>query len=235
MADPRAYIRDGAEIYRRSFAIIRAEADLARFTAAEERVVVRLIHACGMTEIARDVAMSVDFCSRARAALVGGAPILCDSKMVANGITRTRLPAANDDTYDARPGQALNVAAPGFLVGDTDLLHIKRSDLQTLLQKNSELCFKFMSVLCERVRWTSGLLEDASLLDLPSRLAKRLLNLAEGIGEVHKSPGRQGRISVLSSVSEHRVRGYRSERDVVVIKASKRLHRAFDPRSLVRE
>lgn len=96
MADPRAYIRDGAEIYRRSFAIIRAEADLARFEAAEERVVVRLIHACGMTEIARDVAMSVDFCSRARAALVGGAPILCDSKMVANGITRTRLPAAND-------------------------------------------------------------------------------------------------------------------------------------------
>ena len=55
MADPRAYIRDGAEIYRRSFAIIRAEADLARFEAAEERVVVRLIHACGMTEIARDV------------------------------------------------------------------------------------------------------------------------------------------------------------------------------------
>jgi precorrin-8X/cobalt-precorrin-8 methylmutase len=96
VADPRAYIRDGAEIYRRSFAIIRAEADLARFEAAEERVVVRLIHACGMTEIARDVAMSVDFCSRARAALVGGAPILCDSKMVANGITRTRLPAAND-------------------------------------------------------------------------------------------------------------------------------------------
>lgn len=96
MVDPRAYIRDGAEIYRRSFAIIRAEADLARFEAAEERVVVRLIHACGMTEIARDVAMSADFCSRARAALVGGAPILCDSKMVANGITRTRLPAAND-------------------------------------------------------------------------------------------------------------------------------------------
>ncbi|MFO1084294.1 MAG: precorrin-8X methylmutase [Reyranellaceae bacterium] len=96
VVDPRAYIRDGAEIYRRSFAIIRAEADLARFEAAEERVVVRLIHACGMTEIARDVAMSVDFCSRARAALVGGAPILCDSKMVANGITRTRLPAAND-------------------------------------------------------------------------------------------------------------------------------------------
>jgi precorrin-8X/cobalt-precorrin-8 methylmutase len=96
VADVRAYVRDGAEIYRRSFAIIRAEADLARFTAAEERVVVRLIHACGMTEIARDVVMSSDFAARARAALVGGAPILCDSKMVANGITRARLPAANE-------------------------------------------------------------------------------------------------------------------------------------------
>jgi precorrin-8X/cobalt-precorrin-8 methylmutase len=96
VADARTYVRDGAEIYRRSFAIIRAEAELARFTAAEERVVVRLIHACGMTEIARDVVMSPDFAVRARAALVGGAPILCDSKMVANGITRARLPAANE-------------------------------------------------------------------------------------------------------------------------------------------
>jgi len=96
VADPRAYTRDGAEIYRRSFAIIRAEADLARFNAAEERVVVRLIHACGMTEITRDVVMSVDFAARARAALVAGAPILCDSRMVANGITRARLPAGNE-------------------------------------------------------------------------------------------------------------------------------------------
>lgn len=96
MVEPRVYIRDGTEIYRRSFAIIRAESDLARFNAAEERVVVRLIHACGMTEIARDVVMSTDFAARARTALVDGAPILCDSKMVANGITRARLPADND-------------------------------------------------------------------------------------------------------------------------------------------
>jgi CRP-like cAMP-binding protein len=79
---------------------------------------------------------------------------------------------------DGKPRSASAVA-----VGDTDLLHIKRADLQALLQKNSELCFKFMTVLCERVRWTSGLLEDASLLDLTARLAKRLLNLAEGVGE----------------------------------------------------
>ena len=95
MAEPRPYIRDGAEIYRRSFAIIRAESDLARVSAAEERVAVRLIHACGMTEIARDIAMSPGFAERARQALLDGAPILCDSKMVANGITRARLPADN--------------------------------------------------------------------------------------------------------------------------------------------
>lgn len=92
----RDYIRDGAEIYKRSFAIIRAESDLARFSKLEERVAVRIIHACGMTEIARDIAMSAGFADNARWALVGGAPILCDSKMVANGITRARLPARND-------------------------------------------------------------------------------------------------------------------------------------------
>jgi precorrin-8X/cobalt-precorrin-8 methylmutase len=90
------YVRDGAEIYRRSFAIIRAEADLARFGKAEEKVAVRLIHACGMVEVARDIVMSPGFADNARWALIGGAPILCDSKMVANGITRARLPAANE-------------------------------------------------------------------------------------------------------------------------------------------
>jgi precorrin-8X/cobalt-precorrin-8 methylmutase len=91
----RAYIRDGMEIYRRSFAIIRAESDLARFSAAEERVAVRIIHACGMTEIARDIVLSPDFAERARQALREGAAILCDSKMVAQGITRTRMPQSN--------------------------------------------------------------------------------------------------------------------------------------------
>jgi precorrin-8X/cobalt-precorrin-8 methylmutase len=96
MAEPRDYVRDGAEIYRRSFAIIRAEADLARFDPVEERVAVRLIHACGMPEIARDIDMSRGFAQVARQALKDGAPILCDAKMVANGVTRARLPAAND-------------------------------------------------------------------------------------------------------------------------------------------
>jgi precorrin-8X/cobalt-precorrin-8 methylmutase len=96
MSERLAYIRDGAEIYERSFAIIRAEADLARFSAEEERVAVRIIHASGMVEIARDIVFSPSVVAAARAALNSGAPILCDSKMVANGITRTRLPAEND-------------------------------------------------------------------------------------------------------------------------------------------
>lgn len=89
------YIRDGAAIYARSFAIIRAEADLARFSKSEERVAVRIIHACGMVDIARDIVMSPTFAETGIAALKSGAPILCDAKMVANGITRARLPANN--------------------------------------------------------------------------------------------------------------------------------------------
>lgn len=90
------YLRSGAEIYAKSFAIIRAEADLTRWRGAAERVVVRMIHACGMTDLPADVAMSDDFAQAAEAALKAGAPILCDSRMVADGITRARLPAANE-------------------------------------------------------------------------------------------------------------------------------------------
>jgi precorrin-8X/cobalt-precorrin-8 methylmutase len=90
------YIHDGAAIYERSFAIIRSEADLARFTPDEERVAVRIIHACGMVEVARDIAFSPTFATAGQQALAAGAPILCDAKMVANGVTRTRLPARNE-------------------------------------------------------------------------------------------------------------------------------------------
>jgi precorrin-8X/cobalt-precorrin-8 methylmutase len=90
------HIRDGDEIYRRSFAIIRAEADLSRFSPAEERAAVRIVHACGMVEVARDIVFHPDFTMAASQALKAGAPILCDSQMVANGITRARLPANNE-------------------------------------------------------------------------------------------------------------------------------------------
>jgi precorrin-8X/cobalt-precorrin-8 methylmutase len=105
------YIRDGAEIYRNSFAIIRAEADLSRFKDIEEKVVVRIIHACGMTDITRDVLMSPTFAESASAALRRGAPILCDAKMVAHGITRSRLPKGNNVICTLDDPDIANLAA----------------------------------------------------------------------------------------------------------------------------
>ena len=89
------YLRDGAEIYRRSFAIIRAEANLARFSVLEARVATRMIHACGMVELADEIVFSRDFAAAASAAISGGAPILCDAKMIASGVTRARLAQDN--------------------------------------------------------------------------------------------------------------------------------------------
>jgi len=92
----RQYERDGAAIYAKSFATIRSEAQLSRFTPAEARVAVRIIHACGMVELADDLVFSPDFATAAQTALRQGKPVLCDAKMVAEGITRARLPAQND-------------------------------------------------------------------------------------------------------------------------------------------
>lgn len=89
------YIRDGAAIYKRSFATIRAEADLSGFSPEQAQVVVRIIHACGMVEVAQSVAMTADFVSSARASLKKSCTILCDSEMVSHGVTRARLPADN--------------------------------------------------------------------------------------------------------------------------------------------
>jgi precorrin-8X/cobalt-precorrin-8 methylmutase len=94
--DRLAYLRDGAAIYARSFAIIRAEADLARFSAEEADVAVRMIHACGLIEAAAFIHFGDGLVAAARAALAGGAPILCDAEMVAHGVTRARLPAGNE-------------------------------------------------------------------------------------------------------------------------------------------
>lgn len=90
------YIRDGAAIYERSFAIIRDEADLSRFTPEQAEIAVRMIHACGRVDTAAFVDFSPDIVSSARAALQNGAPIFCDAQMVAHGITRARLPAENE-------------------------------------------------------------------------------------------------------------------------------------------
>jgi precorrin-8X/cobalt-precorrin-8 methylmutase len=90
------YLRDGTAIYDRSFAIIRAEADLSRFAPEEADVVIRMIHACGLVEAAASIVFGRGLVAAARTALNQGAPILCDSEMVAHGVTRARLPSANE-------------------------------------------------------------------------------------------------------------------------------------------
>ena len=105
------YIRDPAEIYRQSFAAIRAEADLTGFPADIARVVVRLIHTCGQVDVAEHVAFTDDVVTRARAALRSGAPVLCDSSMVAAGITTPRLPADNEVVSLVADPRAVELAA----------------------------------------------------------------------------------------------------------------------------
>jgi precorrin-8X/cobalt-precorrin-8 methylmutase len=90
------YLRDGAEIYRHSFATIREEADLAILPDDVAGVAVRMIHSCGMVDLVDDLRYSLDVVEAGRAALEAGAPVLCDAKMIASGITRKRLPAANE-------------------------------------------------------------------------------------------------------------------------------------------
>jgi precorrin-8X/cobalt-precorrin-8 methylmutase len=96
VSESATYLRDGTAIYERSFAIIRAEADLARFAAEEADVAVRMIHACGQVDMAQHIVFGGKLVAAARSALQAGAPIFCDSEMVAHGVTRARLPAKNE-------------------------------------------------------------------------------------------------------------------------------------------
>ena len=105
------YIRDGTAIYERSFAIIRAEADLSRFTPEQADVAVRMIHACGRVDAAEAIAFSSDLVPAARHALKQGAPIFCDAQMVAHGVTRARLPADNDVICSLRDERVPALAA----------------------------------------------------------------------------------------------------------------------------
>jgi precorrin-8X/cobalt-precorrin-8 methylmutase len=104
------YIHDGTAIYERSFAIIRAEADLSRFSDAEADVAIRMIHACGQVEATQHFVFSRDFVSAARAALQAGAPIFCDAEMVSHGVTRARLPAGNEVICTLRDPQTSDIA-----------------------------------------------------------------------------------------------------------------------------
>ncbi len=105
------YLRDGAAIYERSFAIIRAEADLSRFSTEEADIAVRMIHACGQVDVARSIEFGPGFVSAARGALARGAPILCDAEMVAHGVTRARLPARNEVICALRDPRVPELAA----------------------------------------------------------------------------------------------------------------------------
>jgi precorrin-8X/cobalt-precorrin-8 methylmutase len=105
------YIKDGTAIYEKSFSIIRAEADLSRFSEAEADVAVRMIHACGLVEAGREFHFSPDFVSAAREALLAGAPVFCDAEMVARGVTAARLPASNEVICTLRDPRTPEIAA----------------------------------------------------------------------------------------------------------------------------
>lgn len=105
------YIKDGTAIYERSFAIIRAEADLSRFSETEADIAIRMIHACGQVEAAQHFVFSKDFAEAGKKALATGAPILCDAEMVAHGVTRARLPAGNEVICTLRDPRTASLAA----------------------------------------------------------------------------------------------------------------------------
>ena len=127
------YERDGAEIYRRSFATIRAEAELDGLDPVLERVVVRMIHACGMVDLAGDVAASLRFGVAAQSALRAGAPILCDTAMVAAGVTRSRLPAGNDVLCTLSDPRVAELAAQMQTTRTAAALELWRERLQGAL------------------------------------------------------------------------------------------------------
>jgi precorrin-8X/cobalt-precorrin-8 methylmutase len=105
------YLRDGDAIYRRSFAIIRAETDLSRFTPDEAEIAVRIIHACGQVDVAQHIVFGGNLVAAARDALAAGAPILCDSEMVAHGVIRARLPAGNAVICTLNDPRSVTIAA----------------------------------------------------------------------------------------------------------------------------
>ncbi|WP_313200041.1 precorrin-8X methylmutase [Rhizobium sp.] len=104
------YIREGDAIYEKSFAIIRAEADLSAFTEEQADIAVRMIHACGLVEAAEHFRFSSDFVEAARGALRAGKPIYCDAEMVAHGVTRARLPAENQVICTLRDSRTVELA-----------------------------------------------------------------------------------------------------------------------------
>ncbi|MDO5757054.1 MAG: precorrin-8X methylmutase [Rhodobacterales bacterium] len=127
------YETSGATIYAQSFAMIRAEADLARFTADEEPIAVRMIHAAGMVGLERHIRMSPNFAAAGRTALATGAPILCDAHMVSEGVTRTRLSKDNAVICTLRDPAVPALAAQMFNTRSAAALELWRPHLEGAL------------------------------------------------------------------------------------------------------
>ncbi|SDJ81202.1 precorrin-8X methylmutase [Variovorax sp. OV700] len=121
---------DGAEIYRRSFAMIRAEADLSRFDADDEPVAVRMIHAAGLIGLEAQLRFQPGFTRSARAALAAGAPILCDARMVSEGVTRSRMPGGNEVVCTLHDPQVPGLAAAMSTTRSAAALELWRPRLQ---------------------------------------------------------------------------------------------------------
>jgi precorrin-8X/cobalt-precorrin-8 methylmutase len=124
------YVRDGAAIYERSFAIIRAEADLSRFTPPQAEIAVRMIHACGRVDAAELIDFSPDLVPAARGALKRGAPIFCDAQMVVHGVTRARLSANNDVICTLRDERVPELAAKLGTTRSAAALELWRDQLE---------------------------------------------------------------------------------------------------------
>ena len=158
------YIKDGAEIYLRSFATIRAESDLSSIPNDLEKVVVRMIHAVGTTDLPKDVGFSEDVLKKGRAALEAGAPVICDAMMVANGITRARLPANNEvictlhhETVPALAQKIGNTRTAAAL----DLWHEKIEGSVVVIGNAPTALFRLLELLDE------GWPKPAAILGLP--------------------------------------------------------------------
>jgi precorrin-8X/cobalt-precorrin-8 methylmutase len=164
MSERAAYLRDGTAIYERSFAIIRAEADLTRFSSEEAEIVVRMVHASGVVEAARHIVFGPNLIAAARGALAAGAPILCDAEMVAHGITRARLPARNEVICTLRDPR---VPALAEKLGTTrsaaalDLWHDRLGDALVAIGNAPTALFRLLDLI------DAGAPKPAAILGIP--------------------------------------------------------------------
>jgi len=159
------YETDGAEIYRRSFAIIRAEARLDRFDAGDEKVAVRIIHASGMVDVADDIVFTPGFSTAAATALRAGAPIFCDAQMVAHGITRARLPADNAVICTLSDPRVRALAAKLATTRSAAALELWREQLAgsvVVIGNAPTALFRLLEILQER-----GVTPPAAVIGIP--------------------------------------------------------------------